>query len=128
MLLSLCYLVLRYILQLTVLRCRSSDCKDLEIIVLHHQLNILRRRTRRPRVTTLDRLFFAAASRLMPETRWRSFIVKPETLLRWHRRLVTGRWTYSRPVGRPPHGTHCAGVGAAARAREPEVEVSTDCR
>jgi hypothetical protein len=49
----------------------------------------------------VDRLFLAAASRLLPRTRWRSFVITPPTLLRWHRRLVAKRWTYSRRVGRP---------------------------
>jgi putative transposase len=47
-------------------------------------------------------MFLAAASRLLPRPDWRSFIVTPATLLRWHRRLVAKRWTYARPVGRPP--------------------------
>lgn len=101
-LLSLCYLVLRRVLQLAVLRARSNDIKALEIVVLRHELAILRRQTRRPSMTTVDRLFLAASSRLLPRKAWRSFIVTPATLLRWHRRLVARRWTYSRPVGRPP--------------------------
>ena len=64
MLLSLCYLVVRGILQLATLRCCSDDFTALEIIVLRHELDILRRRTRRPVMTTVDRLFLAAASRL----------------------------------------------------------------
>jgi putative transposase len=83
-------------------RCRSDDRKELEIIVLRHELAILRRRTRRPAMTTVDRLFLAAASRLLPRAAWRSFLVTPATLLQWHRRLVAKRWTYARPVGRPP--------------------------
>jgi putative transposase len=100
--LSLCYLVLRRVLQLAVLRCRPNDFKELEIVVLRHELAILRRQTRRPAMTTVDRLFLAVASRLLPRARWRSFIITPRTLLQWHRRLVAKGWTYARPVGRPP--------------------------
>jgi hypothetical protein len=85
---SLCYLVLRHVLRLAVLGCRSHDLKELEIVVLQHELGILRRQTTRPAMTTVDRLFLAAASRLLPRSRWRSFIITPTTLLRWHRRLV----------------------------------------
>jgi putative transposase len=101
-LLSLCYLVVRGVLQLATLRRGSDSVKELEIIVLRHELAILRRRTRRPRMTTVDRLFLAAASRFLPRMAWRSFIVTPATLLQWHRRLVAKRWTYARPVGRSP--------------------------
>jgi hypothetical protein len=99
---SLSYLVFRCVLQLTAWRCRSNDFKELEIIVLRHELHILRRQTRRATVTTVDRLFLAAASRLLPKARWRSFMVTPGTLLQWHRRLVARRWTCARPAGRPP--------------------------
>ncbi|HWO92554.1 MAG TPA: hypothetical protein VNP53_11375, partial [Methylomirabilota bacterium] len=74
----------------------------MEIVVLRHELDVLRRRTRRPTMTWTDRLFLAAASRLLPRARWRSFIVTPATLLAWHRRLVTKRWTYAPRAGRPP--------------------------
>jgi putative transposase len=100
--LSLCYLVLRRVLQLAVLRFRSNDLKELEIVVLRHELTILRRRNRRPPMTWTDRLFLTASSPLLPRAGWRSFIVTPATLLRWHRRLVVKRWTYARPAGRPP--------------------------
>jgi putative transposase len=101
-LLSLCYLVLRRVLQLVVLRCRSNDYNELEIVVLRHELAILRRQIRRPALTTVDRLFLAAASRVLPRAQWRSFLIAPETLLRWHRRLVAKRWPYTSPAGRPP--------------------------
>jgi hypothetical protein len=64
--------VLRGVLLLTTLRCRSKDFKELEILVLRHELAVLRRQTRRPAITTVDRLFLAAASRLLPRERWRS--------------------------------------------------------
>jgi putative transposase len=101
-LVSVCYLLLRWLLEFVALRARSSEFKDLEIVVLRHELAILRRTTRRPPTTAVDRMFLAAASRLLPRARWRSFIVTPATLLRWHRCLVAKRWTYARPVGRPP--------------------------
>jgi len=69
--------------------------------VLRHELGILRRRTTRPPMTAVDRLLLAAASRLLPRTQWRSFVVTPATLLRWHRRLVAWRWTYAGRRGRP---------------------------
>jgi putative transposase len=100
-LVSLCYLVLRCLLQFVVLGVRSHEWKELEIVVLRHELAILRRQTRRPPITALDRLFLAAFSRLLPRARWPSFIVTPATLLRWHRRLVAKRWTYAHSVGRP---------------------------
>jgi transposase InsO family protein len=101
---SRCYLALRCLLQLVVLRPRSQDFKELEIVVLRHELAVLRRQTRRPQLTTTDRVFLTAASRLLPRSSWRSFLVTPTTLLRWHRRLVAHRWTYPGRIGRPPVG------------------------
>ena len=65
MFVSLCYVVLRWLLQLVALRVRSNELKELEIVVLRHELAILRRQRRRPALTTVDRLFLAAASRLL---------------------------------------------------------------
>jgi transposase InsO family protein len=101
---SFCYLVVGRALQLLVLRLRSDEFKELEIVVLRHQLAVLRRQLGRPDLTPADRAFLAAASRLLPRASWRSFVVTPTTLLRWHRRLVARRWTYARKVGRPPIG------------------------
>jgi putative transposase len=102
---SLCYLVLRRLLQVAALRFRSEEFKELEIVVLRHELAVLRRQLGRVDLTPSDRVFLAAASRLLARTSWHSFVVTPTTLLRWHRRLVARRWTYPGPVGRPPIGS-----------------------
>jgi hypothetical protein len=101
---SLCYVVLSRVLQLATLRFRSEDFKELEIVVLRHELAVLRRQARRPNLSAADRVFLAAASRLLPRARWRAFLVTPTTLLRWHQRLVARRWTYRARPGRPPIG------------------------
>ena len=106
---SLCYLLVRCLLQLVLLRPRSRDFKELEIVVLRHELAVLRR-TRRAQLTGSDRVFLAAASRLLPRSRWKSFLVTPTTLLRWHRRLVSRRWTYAGRRGRPQIGGQIRGV------------------
>jgi hypothetical protein len=67
---SLCYRMFRWVLQLAALRLRSGDFKELEIVLLRHELAILRRRPRRPRLTWSDRICLAAASRLLTRTRW----------------------------------------------------------
>jgi putative transposase len=98
------YVALQRILQLVFLLFRSAESKDLEIVVLRHELGVQRRHVRRPTFRAADRLFLAAASRSLPHVSWSLFLVTPATLLRWHRRLVAKRWTYARPPGRPPIG------------------------
>jgi putative transposase len=100
---SLIYLALCRLLELCSLRRRSPEFKELEIVVLRHQLDVLRRQAGRPQLRRQDRAFLAAASRLLPRASWRSFLVQPETLLRWHRELLARRWSYpKRSPGRPP--------------------------
>jgi transposase InsO family protein len=96
------YLALRCLIQLVLLRPRSESFKELEIVVLRHELSVLRRQMVRPQLRPSDRIMLAAASRLLPRSRWGSFLVTPTTLLRWHRRLVARRWTYATRGGRPP--------------------------
>jgi putative transposase len=100
---SFTYLAVRSLFGLVLLLGRSDRSKELEILVLRHELTVLRRRSRRPRLEPADRALQAALSRALPRSGWAAFSVRPETLLRWHRRLVARRWTYSqsRP-GRPP--------------------------
>src|SRR5512132_2053404 len=90
-------------IRLLALPARGDAYKDLEILVLHHQLTVLRRHVPHPTLEPADRALLAAVSRVLPRARWSCFFVKPETLLRWHRRLVAGAWTYPRRgQGRPP--------------------------
>ena len=103
MLPKLAYLTLCRSLQLLVLLARGDAAKDLEILVLRHQLAVLRRQVPRPKLEPADRALLAAVSRALPRARWSCFLVQPETLLRWHRRLVARAWTYPhRQTGLPP--------------------------
>jgi len=98
---SLLYLLFRRALAVAALRLRSREFKELEIVVLRHELAVLRRQVARPRLDERDRVFLAAASQLLGRAS-RSFFVRPDTLLGWHRQLVRRRWTYAgRRPGRP---------------------------
>src|SRR5919204_864724 len=102
-LLAFLYWALRRLLELLVLMARSDRAKEVEILVLRHELQVLRRQVRRPCVRAWDRALLAALSQLLPRPCRRSFLVEPATLLRWHRELVRRRWTYAhRRPGRPP--------------------------
>jgi len=101
--LSFAYWVVRRLFELLILLGRSERSKELEILVLRHELQVLRRQVGRPRLRSADRVLLAAFSQLLPRARRRSFLVQPATLLRWHRALVRRRWTYEgRRPGRPP--------------------------
>jgi transposase InsO family protein len=100
---SFVYLALRRSLELVLLCLWSTEAKEIEILVLRQELAVLRRQHPRPRMQPKDRALLAAFSRLLPRARWSVFLVQPETLLRWHRRMVRRRWTYpSARMGRPP--------------------------
>jgi hypothetical protein len=100
---SLVYLLLRQVLQMLSQIARDGGARDVEILVLRHQVAVLRRQVHRPALEPADRVLLAALSRLLPRPRWSAFFVSPATLLRWHRQLIARHWTYphARP-GRPP--------------------------
>ena len=102
MALSFLYRLAQRILKAIRVHRMDAVAKDAEILVLRHQLTVLRRQAARPRFTWSDRAILSVLARLVPRERWAAFLVKPETILRWHRALVRRRWTYPhRSQGRP---------------------------
>ena len=102
MALRLLYLIFLHLLNLLMMRGRSSASKDIELLVLRHEVAVLRRTNPRPHVDWADRAILAALVRRLPPWLRMHRLVTPGTILRWHRRLVANRWTYPHRVGRPP--------------------------
>jgi putative transposase len=101
--LGLIYLMLVRVLSWLALVARSDAAKDVEILILRHEIAVLRRTNSRPAMTWLDRAVLSALSRLLPAPLRQLRLVSPRTLLRWHAQLVARRWTYPcRRPGRPP--------------------------
>jgi putative transposase len=99
---SFVYLAVRNLFALVWLLARPRRSKELEILLLRHELAILRRQASRPKLTQADRALLTSLSCSLPRPAWAVFPIRPETLLRWHRQLIARRWTYShRRPGRP---------------------------
>jgi putative transposase len=98
---ALVYLAVRRGLEFVALLFAGREAKEVEILVLRHQLSVLHREEGRRKLRPADRAPLAALSRVLPRERWKVFFVEPDTLLRWHRRLVARRWSYGSPPGRP---------------------------
>lgn len=114
MALSFLYRLIRRTIELLGVHHLSGIEKDVEIIVLRHQLEVLHRHTRRPRFTWTDRAFLALGEVLLPRHRWSSLMVTPATVLAWQRKIIRRHWTY--PHRRPE------------RPALPEEQVELICR
>src|SRR5215469_5126897 len=98
----LAYRLLVTVVSWLALLARSSASKDAEILVLRHEVAVLRRAAPGPRLSWSDRAMLAALARVLPRALRSYRIVTPGTLLRWHRRMAAAKWRQPRPPGRPP--------------------------
>jgi putative transposase len=114
--LRLFYLILVRLSGWLALLARTSASKDAELLVLRHEVAVLRRTNSKPRLNWADRALLSALCRHLPRHLLAHHLVTPATILRWHRRLVVKKWTYPHRTGRPPIDAELAAlIGQLAR-------------
>ena len=110
----------RFLASLARLTVRSGRSKDLEIIVLRHQLAVLRRQIDRPELTDADRSLLGAIAAALARPSRTGWLVTPDTLLRWHRRRIARHWTQpQRPSGRPSTSAELCRLALRLAAENP---------
>ena len=107
---------------------RSAASKDAELLVLRHEVAVLRRQHPGPKLDWADRAVLAALARLFPGPLRIAWLVTPDTLLRWHRRLVRWRWTCPRRGGRPPVDVRVAVLIEQMARENPGLGIQADSR
>jgi hypothetical protein len=132
--LRLIYLMFVKLMSWMVLQTRSDNAKEIETLVLRHQLAVLQRHTPRPRISRIHRAVIAALGRLLPASRRHGFLVTPATILRWHRQLVSRQLdtvdarnsAHLRPPIRAPAGHHDVNARYMQHRREPTIHRDED--